>query len=33
MVGGDSTEGSFEAVVKRVLDESGGRSLSMVAAK
>jgi len=32
MVDGDSTEGSFEAGVKTVLEESGG-SLSMVAAK
>jgi hypothetical protein len=33
MVDRDSTEGSFEAGVKRVLEESGGGSLSMVAAK
>jgi len=33
MVDRDSTEGIFEAGVKRVLGETGGGSLGMVAAK
>jgi hypothetical protein len=33
MVDGNSTEGIFEAVLKRVLEETGGGSLGMVAAK